>query len=84
VSGGFVAFEHRGFRVTADAAVDELGVQWICHAVIERTDADKSKGGPPAIEMLIPRAKIDPLMALSMLEHRARTEIDEWHERGQA
>jgi hypothetical protein len=44
-----VAFEHRGFRVTADAAADELGVQWVCHAVIERTDGDKAKGTPPAI-----------------------------------
>ncbi|WNC94329.1 hypothetical protein RI103_29025 [Paraburkholderia sp. FT54] len=84
MSGGFVVFEHRGFRVTADGAPDELGVQWICHAVIERTDGDKHKGAPPAIEMAIPRAKIDPLMALSALEHRARTDIDDWHERGQA
>jgi len=84
MSGGFMAFEHRGFCVTADAVADELGVQWVCHAVIERTDRDKSKGTPPALEMVIPRAKIDPLMALSALEHRARTEIDDWHERGQA
>ncbi|MFL9962382.1 hypothetical protein PQR02_15020 [Paraburkholderia sediminicola] len=79
-----MTFEHRGFRVTADAAADELGVQWVCHAVIARTDGDKRKGTPPAIEMVIPRAKIDPLMALSALEHRARTEIDDWYERGQA
>ncbi len=80
----FVAFEHRGFRVTADAVADELGVQWVCQAVIERTDGDKDKGAPSGIEMLIPRAKIDPLMALSALEHRARTDIDDWHARGQA
>jgi hypothetical protein len=43
-----VAFEHRGFRVTAEAVADELGVQWVCHAVIERTDGDKGKGTPPA------------------------------------
>ncbi|HEV7832033.1 MAG TPA: hypothetical protein VGP09_01365, partial [Caballeronia sp.] len=84
MSGGFMVFEHRGFCVTADAVADELGVQWVCHAVIERTDRDKSKGAPPALEMVIPRAKIDPLMALSALEYRARTEIDDWHERGQA
>jgi hypothetical protein len=84
VSGGFVDFEHRGFCVTADAAADELGVQWVCHAVIARTDGDEGKGTPPAIELVIPRAKIDPLMALSALEHRARTEIDDWYERGLA
>ncbi|CAB3797894.1 hypothetical protein LMG28138_04341 [Pararobbsia alpina] len=79
-----MAFEYRGFRVTADAVADELGVQWVCHAEIERTDGNINKDGPPAIEIVVPRAKIDPLMALSALEHRARTDIDDWHEREQA
>ncbi|HEY3596793.1 MAG TPA: hypothetical protein VGL08_04660 [Paraburkholderia sp.] len=79
-----MAFEHRGFRVTADAVADELGVQWVCHAVIERTDGDEKKGAPEGIELMIPRAKIDPLMALSALEHRARDVIDDWHKSGHA
>ncbi|CAB3803052.1 hypothetical protein LMG28614_05730 [Paraburkholderia ultramafica] len=79
-----MSFEHRGFRVTADAAADELGVQWVCHAVIERTDGHKEKGAPVDVELIVPRAKIDPLMAISALEHRARTAIDDWHDRGQA
>jgi hypothetical protein len=66
-----VAFEHRGFRVTADAVADELGVQRVCHAVIERTDGDKGRGTPPAIQMVIPRAKIDPLIALAVHALRA-------------
>jgi hypothetical protein len=84
VSGGFVSFEHRGFRVTANAVADELGVQWVCHAVIERTGGNKEKGAPADIELIVPRAKIDPFMAISALEHRARTAIDDWHERGPA
>lgn len=75
-----MAFEHRGFQVTAQAMADELGVQWICHALIERTDGDANKGAPEGIELAIPRSKIDPLMAISALEHKARTVIDEWHE----
>jgi hypothetical protein len=83
-SGEFVDFEHRGFRVTAEAVADELGVQWVCHALIERTDGDVKKGAPAGIELTIPRAKIDPLMAISALEHKSRAAIDDWHERGQA
>lgn len=84
VSGGFVAFEHRGFRVSADVEADEQGVQWACRAVIERTDGDKEKGAPEGVEMLIARAKIDPLMAKSALEHRAIAAIDEWYAQGLA
>ncbi|WP_144140327.1 hypothetical protein [Paraburkholderia sp. BCC1884] len=79
-----MAFEHRGFQVTAHAMADELDVQWICHALIERTDGDTNKGAPEGVELSIPRAKIDPLMAISALEHKARTAIDDWHEAGRA
>jgi hypothetical protein len=79
-----VVFEHRGFRVTADAVTDELGVQWVCHALIERTDGDSKKGAPEGIDLTLPRAKIDPLMAISALEHKSRAAIDDWHETGHA
>ena len=79
-----VVFDHRNFRVTTDVAVDAQGVQWLCRAAIERIDGSVGKGAPATVEILIPRAKIDPLMAMSALEHRARTEIDEWHARGHA
>ncbi|HEY4296968.1 MAG TPA: hypothetical protein VGM85_10895 [Paraburkholderia sp.] len=79
-----MAFEHRGFRVTADAVADELGVQWVCHALIERTDGDAKKGAPDGVELTLPRAKIDPLMAISALEHKSRAAIDNWLETGHA
>jgi len=77
-----VAFDHRGFRVSVDVAADEFGVQWVCRAAIERIDGDSKKGGPSGTELTIPRAKIDPLMAISTLEHRAVSLIDDFYERG--
>lgn len=79
-----MAFEHRGFRVSIDVEADELAVQWVCRAVIERIDGDSKKGVPSGVELTIPRAKIDPLMAISALEHRAVTLIDDFYERGHA
>ncbi|WP_144157292.1 hypothetical protein [Paraburkholderia sp. BCC1885] len=79
-----MAFEHRGFRVSVDVAPDELGVQWVCRAVIERIDGDSAKGVPPGPELKIPRVKIDPLMAMNSLEHRAIAVIDEFLEEGHA
>jgi hypothetical protein len=77
-SGGFVAIEHRGFRVNVNVVPDELGVQWMCKAVIERVDGDDSRGVPEGPELAIPRVKIDPLMAMSSLEQRAVVVIDEF------
>jgi hypothetical protein len=84
MSGGFVAIEHRGFRVDVNVVPDELGVQWMCRAMIERIDGDSAKGVPPSPELAIPRVKIDPLMAISSLEHRAVALIDDFCEQGQA
>jgi hypothetical protein len=79
-SGVFMVFEHRGFRVTTGAVADELGVQWVCHALIERIDGDSKKGAPGGIDLTLPRAKIDPLMAISALMHKSRAAIDDWHD----
>jgi hypothetical protein len=79
-----VAFDHRGFRVSVDVTADEFGVQWVCRAAIERIDGDSKKGAPSGDELTIPRAKIDPLMAISTLEHRAVTLIDDFYKRGDA
>lgn len=79
-----MALEHRGFRVSVDVVPDELGVQWVCRAVIERIDGDSKKGAPVGPELTIPRVKIDPLMAISTLEHRSTLLIDEFCEQGQA
>ncbi len=77
-----MVLEHRGFKATTDVVADELGVQWVCRATIERTDGNSENGGPQGIEFSLSRAKIDPLMAASVLEHRAVTLIDEWHKQG--
>jgi hypothetical protein len=79
-----VALEHRGFRVNVDVVPDELGVQWVCRALIERIDGDSKKGAPVGPELTIPRVKIDPLMAISTLEHRSTLLIDEFCEQAQA
>lgn len=79
-----MAIEHRGFRVNVDVTPDELGVQWVCRAVIERIDGDSAKGVPAGPELTIPRVKIDPLMAMSSLEHRAVALIDDFYEQGHA
>jgi len=79
-----VALEHRGFRVNVDVAPDEPGVQWVCRAVIERVDGGTNEGAPSGAELTIPRAKIDPLMAISTLEHRAVTLIDDFYDRRHA
>jgi hypothetical protein len=73
-------FEHCGFRVSTNVVPDESGVQWLCRAEIERTDGDGEKGAPSGFELMMPRAKIDPLLAVSALEHRARSAIDDWCE----
>ena len=79
-----MALEHRGFRVNVDVVPDELGVQWVCRALIERIDGDRTKGVPVGPELTIPRVKIDPLMAISTLEHRSARLIDEFCEQAQA
>lgn len=79
-----MALEHRGFRVNVDVVPDELGVQWVCRALIERIDGDSKKGAPVGPELTIPRVKIDPLMAISTLEHRSTLLIDEFCEQAQA
>jgi len=74
-----MAFEHRGFRVTVDVAPDEADVQWQCRAAIQGVAGSTAAAHLPGIELTIPKLKIDVLMALSMVEHRAVTAIDEWH-----
>lgn len=79
-----MALEHRGFRINVDVAADEPGVQWVCRSVIERIDGDVAAGVPAGEELTIPRLKIDPLMAIHTLEHRAKAAIDEFCDRPKA
>ncbi|HEY1997072.1 hypothetical protein [Paraburkholderia sp.] len=76
-----MSFEHRGFRVNVNVVPDEPGVQWVCRAVIERIDGDSAQGVPQDLELTMPRAKIDPLLAISTVEHQARSLIDESYTR---
>ncbi|HTI18040.1 MAG TPA: hypothetical protein VL598_10280 [Trinickia sp.] len=76
-----MSFEHRGFRVSVDVVPDEADVQWLCCATIEGISEEARTAVIPNIELTIPRLKIDVLMALNMIEHRAVSSIDEWHDR---
>ncbi|HTH61102.1 MAG TPA: hypothetical protein VL689_13210 [Paraburkholderia sp.] len=74
-----MSFEHRGFRVSVDVVPDEADIQWRCRAEIESVVGSTAAAQLPEIELTIPKLKIDVLMALSMVEHRAVAVIDEWH-----
>ncbi|MBI0331302.1 hypothetical protein [Burkholderia plantarii] len=73
-----MSFEHRGFRVSTDVLPDDTGTQWHCSAKIHGVDDAYRDTTLPPIELTIPRTKIDVLMAISMVEQRARDSIDEW------
>lgn len=74
-----MSFDHRGFRVTVDVVPDEADVQWRCRAAIQGVVGSTAAAHLPNTELTIPKLKIDVLMALSMVEHRAVATIDEWH-----
>lgn len=71
-----MALEHRGFRVNVDVAEDEQGMQWVCRSSIEPVNGKSRHGAPVGAEVTIPKLKIDPLLAIHTLEHRAVSEID--------
>ena len=74
-----MSFEHRGFRVTVDVAPDEGDVQWRCRATSQGIVGSTAAAQLPEVELTISKLKIDVLMAISMVEHRAKATIDEWH-----
>jgi hypothetical protein len=74
-----MAFDHRGFRVTVDISPDAAGMQWHCEATIEGMEERTRNARIAGVELTFPRLKIDVLMAMSMVEHKAITSIDEWH-----
>jgi hypothetical protein len=73
-----MAFEHRGFRVSVDVAPDEAGMQWQCKATIEGVESGTRDKHLPSVDLTISRLKIDVLMAISMVEHKAVDSIDEF------
>ncbi|MFC0399043.1 hypothetical protein [Paraburkholderia rhizosphaerae] len=74
-----MAINHRGFRVTVDMAPDASGTQWHCEAKIEGIEERTRQARIPGVDLTFSRLKIDVLMAMSMVEHKAVTSIDEWH-----
>jgi len=74
-----MAFEHRGFRVEVDVTPDEGDIQWRCRATMRGVVGSTAAANLQPVELTIPKLKIDVLMALSMVEHKAVTSIDEWH-----
>jgi hypothetical protein len=71
-------FEHNGFRVTTEVVADSTDTQWVCQARIEGVTERTRDVQLPAAELSIPKLKIDVLMAMSMVEHKARDTIDAW------
>jgi hypothetical protein len=74
-----MAVEYRGFRVAVDAKADETDTQWLCSANIVGIAGEAQNVTLPPVELTIPKLKIDVLMALSAVEHRAKDTVDEWH-----
>lgn len=74
-----MSIEHRGFRITVDVVADEADVQWQCRATVQSIASSTADARLPDVELSIPKLKIDVLMAISMVEHRAVASIDEWH-----
>jgi len=74
-----MSFEHRGFRVTVEVAPDAADIQWQCRAAIQGLVGSTAAAHLHDVELTVPKLKIDVLMALSMVEHRAVASIDEWH-----
>ncbi|AQQ31424.1 hypothetical protein KDW19_17545 [Burkholderia cenocepacia] len=76
-----MSFEYRGFVVSTDVLPDDAGIQWYCSSRIDGVDRDCVAAVLPPVELTISRLKIDVLMAISMIEHRAKDSVDEWFAR---
>jgi hypothetical protein len=73
-----MAIDYRGFRVAVDAKADATDTQWLCSAKIQGLAGEAQNVVLPSVELSIPKLKIDVLMALSAIEHRAKDSVDEW------
>jgi hypothetical protein len=74
-----MAFEHRGFKVNTEVVADPTDTQWVCSASITGSDERTRDVTLPPVDLTFPKLKIDVLMVISMVEHKARATIDEWH-----
>jgi len=73
-----MAIEYRGFQINVDTKADATDTQWLCRADIKGMDGVVRDVVLPCVELSFPKLKIDVLMVLSMVEHKARQSVDEW------
>ncbi|POR52122.1 hypothetical protein B0G62_10590 [Paraburkholderia eburnea] len=74
-----MAIEYRGFQINVDTKADATDTQWLCRADINGVEGEVRDVTLPAVELEFPKLKIDVLMVVSMVEHKARQLIDDWH-----
>ncbi|MBB3258594.1 hypothetical protein F4827_003462 [Paraburkholderia bannensis] len=74
-----MAIEYRGFQINVDTKADATDTQWLCRADIKGVESQLRDVALPVVELEFPKLKIDVLMVVSMVEHKARQSIDDWH-----
>ncbi|CAG9232298.1 conserved hypothetical protein [Paraburkholderia tropica] len=74
-----MAIEYRGFQIVVDTKADATDTQWLCRAEITGVEGHARDAVLPVVELALPKLKIDVLMGVSMVEHKARQSVDEWH-----
>ncbi|MDR3099520.1 MAG: hypothetical protein LBV73_20935 [Paraburkholderia sp.] len=73
-----MAIEYRGFQIDIDTKADATDTQWLCRAEIKGAQDEVRDVALPCMELAFPKLKIDVLMVVSMVEHKARQSVDEW------
>ncbi|QBQ99650.1 hypothetical protein [Paraburkholderia pallida] len=73
-----MAIEYRGFQINVDTKADATDTQWLCRAEINGAKDEVRGVALPGVELVFPKLKIDVLMVVSMVEHKARQSVDEW------
>ncbi|MFD1561299.1 hypothetical protein ACFSHT_37605 [Paraburkholderia silviterrae] len=73
-----MAIEYRGFQINVDTKADATDTQWLCRAEINGAEDEVRDVALPCVELTFPKLKIDVLMVVSMVEHKARQSVDEW------
>jgi hypothetical protein len=73
-----MAIEYRGFQINVDTKADATDTQWLCRADINGTASEVRDVTLPSVELAFPKLKIDVLMVVSMVEHKARQTVDDW------
>ncbi|MBN3854098.1 MULTISPECIES: hypothetical protein [unclassified Paraburkholderia] len=74
-----MSIEYRGFQINVDTKADATDTQWLCRADIKGVKDEVRDVQLPVVDLEFPKLKIDVLMVVSMVEHKARQSIDDWH-----